>query len=136
MSEFNWLISCLIIASLLPYAAKVPLAWAMKKQGSGRDFGYNNEEPRSQQKLLTGFGARCLAAHENSFEALILFAAAITLTITTENVNQEASLLATIFIISRVLYLFFYWINLDKIRSTVWFVGIVCSIMLMINCLQ
>ena len=136
MSDLNWLISCLIIASLLPYVAKVPLAWAMKKQGSGRDFGYNNEEPRSQQKLLTGFGARCLAAHENSFEALILFAASIILVIATGNVNQESSLLASVFIISRVLYMIFYWINWDKIRSTVWFVGIVSSIMLMVNCLQ
>lgn len=136
MTEFNWLISCLIIASLLPYVAKVPLAWAMKKQGSGRDFGYDNEEPRSQQKLLTGFGARCLAAHENSFEALIVFAAAIVLTIATGNINPEASLLASVFILSRVLYLIFYWINWDKIRSTAWFVGIICSIMLMVNCLQ
>jgi len=134
MDEVNYLISSLIIAALLPYVAKVPLALAMKKQGSGNLFGYDNEEPRSQQKQLSGFGARCLAAHENSFEALIIFSAAIILTIATGNANQNAVNLAGIFILSRILYLIFYWINWDKLRSTVWAFGIGSSIMLMFSC--
>ncbi len=136
MNELNWLIYCLISAALLPYVAKVPLALAMKQQGSGNLAGYDNENPRSQQKQLTGFGSRCLAAHENSFEALMVFAAAIVLTIATGNTDQQAVILASIFILSRILYLVFYWINWDKLRSAVWGVGIFCSIMLMINCLK
>ncbi len=134
MDESSWLISCLIITALLPYVAKIPLAIAMKQQGTGKVFGYDNEEPRSQQKQLAGFGARCLAAHENSFEALIVFSAAAILSIATDNANQHAVTLASVFVLSRVLYLILYWINWDKLRSLIWGVGITCSVMLMVNC--
>lgn len=135
MNELHWLISCLIIATLLPYVAKVPLAWAMYKEGKKTNQGYNNEDPRNQQRQLTGFGARCLAAHENSFEALIIFAPAILLTIAVDNMTREACILAFAFINSRCIYLLCYWFNWDKLRSTVWFIGLVSSLILMFNCL-
>ena len=62
------LIVCLFIACLLPYLAKIPTAIAMKNQPGG----YDNNHPRAQQAMLTGFGARAVAAHQNSFESLII----------------------------------------------------------------
>ena len=63
------IIICAFIAVLLPYLAKAPLAIAMHKESK-----YDNNYPRTQQSNLTGFGARALAAHENSFESLISYA--------------------------------------------------------------
>ena len=136
MNELNWLIGCLILVSLLPYLAKIPLAWAMFQQGTENKPGYDNREPRIQQKQLKGFGARCLAAHENSFEALILFTAATLLTITTEHLDRNAVLLALAFASSRVLYLFFYWLNWDKLRSSVWLIGMICVFAMMFRCMS
>ena len=65
------LILCLFIACLFPYFAKIPVAMAMKDQPGG----YDNNHPRAQQAALTGFGARAVAAHQNSFESLIIFSA-------------------------------------------------------------
>ena len=135
MAEINSLIYCLIIAALLPYVAKVPLAFAMTKQGGGAFFGYDNQLPRVQQQKLTGFGARCLAAHQNSFEALIIFAAAVLLAITTGHITQFSVLLSVVFIVCRVVYLICYWLNWDKLRSTAWAVGIVSNFAIMIHCL-
>ncbi|MDC2889142.1 hypothetical protein [Psychrosphaera algicola] len=50
MSELQIVIYCLIISVILPFVAKVPLAHAMRQVGSGNIRGYDNEEPRSQQK--------------------------------------------------------------------------------------
>jgi len=73
------LVFSLIVAALLPYIAKIPLAVAMHKAG-----GYDTNHPREQQAKLKGFGARALAAHNNAFESLIVFASAILLAIATE----------------------------------------------------
>ena len=51
------IIICLFIATLMPILAKAPLALAMNKAG-----GYDNRNPREQQKSLSGFGARANAA--------------------------------------------------------------------------
>jgi len=136
MNELNWLVGCLIAVCLLPYLAKVPLAWAMFQQGTESMPGYDNNEPRTQQKQLRGFGARCLAAHENSFEALILFVAAVLLTISTEHIDRNAVVLAMAFVICRVFYLFFYWLNWDKLRSSVWFIGMLCVFTMMFRCMS
>jgi len=136
MNELNWLIYCLIIAAVLPYVAKAPLAQAMRKQGGGKLSGYDNELPREQQKKLTGFGARCLAAHENSFEALILFSSSVLLVIATNHINRFTVILSVLFIACRIAYLICYWINWDKLRSTVWAIGIISNLTMMIHCLQ
>ena len=135
MIESNVLIISLIITILLPFVAKAPLAWAMKKQGGGNIAGYDNQHPRQQQRQLTGFGARCLAAHENSFEAIIMFAPAVLLAIATNNANETTANLAMAFVICRIAYLFLYWLNFDKLRSIVWVIGVVCSIAIMFQCL-
>ena len=116
------LILCLFIALLLPYMAKLPLAYAMHQQG-----GYDNNHPRAQQAQLTGFGARALAAHQNSFEAVIIFAPALLLAIATKNTGEFIQLLAVIHVIARVLYNILYLINWGTLRSLVWFVALFCS---------
>ena len=113
------LVVCALLAVLMPYFAKIPVAIAMAKFGQ-----YDNKHPRSQQAKLTGFGARTLAAHQNCFESLAVFAVAIAVVLGTNSVNAVTETLAVTHIVSRTLYCIFYWLNLDIIRSLVWFIGL------------
>ncbi len=124
------LIICLFLALLLPLLAKGPVAYAMAKLG-----GYNNNHPREQQSKLTGFGARALAAHQNAFESLILFAPAIILALVTNNINQTVIVLAIVHVISRVLYNIFYLINIGLLRSIVWGIATLCSFAIVYQCI-
>ncbi|MDO6836681.1 MAPEG family protein [Pseudoalteromonas carrageenovora] len=122
------LVVCALLAVLMPYFAKVPVAVAMAKLGR-----YDNKHPRSQQaKLLTGFGARALAAHQNCFESLTVFAVAIAVVLGTNSVNAVTETLAVTHIISRILYCVFYYMNLDIIRSLVWFIGLGTAIAMIV----
>lgn len=121
---------CVFISALLIFIAKLPVAKAMKDQGGGT---YDNHHPRSQQAQLTGFGARALAAHMNSFEAFGLFAVGVLMAHVTQTQGYLIDFLAVTFVIARVLYLLFYWADLHWQRSLVWVVGLVCSLMLILS---
>ncbi len=117
---------CLFIAALLPLVAKGPVAYAMNKLG-----GYNNNHPREQQSKLTGFGARALAAHQNAFESLMIFAPAVLLAIATQNTGENIVLLAVMHVCARVAYNILYLVNIDKLRTLVWFVATISSFSIM-----
>ncbi|MFJ4547287.1 MAPEG family protein [Pseudomonas sp. NPDC088885] len=119
---------CVFISALLIYVARMPVAKAMKEQG-----GYNNHLPRQQQAQLPGYGARALAAHQNSIEAFMLFAVGVLMAHTTQTVGWLIDTLAIIFVIARIVYLWFYLADLPALRSLVWFIGLVCSLLLMIS---
>jgi uncharacterized MAPEG superfamily protein len=125
------LILCLFIACLLPYLSKIPMAIAMKNQVGG----YDNNYPRSQQTMLTGFGARALAAHKNSFEFLIIFSAAVLTALAVQNTSTTIQYLAIITIISRVIYHIAYLMNWGGFRSSIWAVGIISSLSIIWLCL-
>ena len=120
---------CLFFAALLIYLAKVPVAKAMREEGRG----YDNRNPRAQQARLTGFGARAVAAHQNTLEMFPLFAAGVLVAHVTQSQGWFVDLLAIVFIASRVLYLFLYWNDKASLRSLVWGVGLVCSLLLMLS---
>lgn len=136
MSYLDILIINLILLTLLPIVAKAPVALAMKKIGGGNLGGYDNKLPRVQQQSLTGFGARCLAAHQNSFESLIMFTPALLLVIATGAASAHTALLASVFTLCRVLYLVFYWTDFDKLRSVVWGAGVIINVYLLIYCMS
>lgn len=124
------LISCLFISLLLPFITKLPVAIAMHKLG-----GYNNKAPRSQQAKLTGFGARALAAHQNAFESVIIFAPAIILAITTNHTGEFIQQLAVTHIIARIIYHILYLTNISTLRSIVWGIGLLCALAMVWQCL-
>jgi uncharacterized MAPEG superfamily protein len=124
------LIICLFIAALLPLLAKAPLAVSMHRNKGG----YDNKHPRDQQARLTGFGARALAAHQNAFEALLMFAVAAITALATNNVTPEVEMAAMVFVVARVLYNICYLVNQDILRSITWLVGIVSSFYILYQC--
>lgn len=117
---------CLLIATLMPILAKGPLSMAMSKEPGG----YDNRHPREQQKALSGFGARAMAAHENCFEALIMFTPGALAVIATGATGYLAQNLAIVFVVARVGYMLAYWFNVHALRSILWAVGFVCSLSL------
>jgi len=120
----------LFLALLLPLLAKGPVAYAMAKLG-----GYNNNHPRDQQSKLTGFGARGLAAHQNAFESVIIFAPAIILALTTGNTQQTIAILAVVHVISRVLYNILYLLDFALLRSIVWAIATLSSFAIVFQCI-
>ena len=124
------LIWCLFIAALLPLLAKGPVAYAMNKLG-----GYNNNHPREQQSKLTGFGARALAAHQNAFESLMIFAPAVLLAIATQHTDKNIMLLAIVHVCARISYNILYLMDIDKLRTLVWSVATISSFSIIWQCI-
>ncbi|MGM0524913.1 MAG: MAPEG family protein [Pseudomonadota bacterium] len=123
MSILLW---CLLIAGLLPILAKAPVVYFQN-----RDKGYDNKHPRAQQQRLTGVGARAVAGHYNAYEAFPLFAAAILAVIATGEVTEKAIGLSIAFIALRVLYHILYLLNVDKLRSLIWFFALLCPVLIL-----
>ncbi|MFQ3237548.1 MAG: putative MAPEG superfamily protein [Paraglaciecola sp.] len=117
---------CMLIATVMPILAKGPLALAMNKEPGG----YDNRHPREQQKKLSGFGARAMAAHKNCFEALIMFTPGALAVIATGVTGSLAQNLAMVFIVARTGYLLAYWFDVHTLRSVTWAVGFICSLSL------
>lgn len=123
------LLICALVATCLPYLAKLPVAIEMNKLG-----GYDNKYPRNQQTRLEGLGARALAAHQNSFESLIVFAVALAVVLGTNQVTTLTESLAVTYIVARIFYCGFYYANFDKLRSLSWLVGLGCPIAMIATC--
>ena len=109
------LIVCLLIAVLLPYLLKLVVASFMQKEGK-----YDNHYPRLQQARLQGMGARAVGAHQNSFESLLVFATAALAALATNHVSTTTQILAIIYIVSRVIYSFFYLMDMASLQISNW----------------
>ncbi|KTC85218.1 MAPEG family protein [Legionella brunensis] len=125
------LILCLFIACLFPYLSKIPVVVAMRKEPGGHD----NNHPRIQQATLSGFGARAVAAHQNSFESLIIFSAAILTALVTHNITHTIQGLAIFYLLSRCVYHLLYLLNWATLRTTVWALGLIASLSIIWLCL-
>ncbi|MFY8274496.1 MAPEG family protein [Pseudoalteromonas sp. SSDWG2] len=119
-------IMCALVACVIPYLAKAPLALAQQQSG-----GYDNRHPRAQQQSLKGFGARALAAHQNSFESLIVFSVAVAVVLGTNTQGAWIDGLAITYIVSRALYCVCYWFDWHLMRSLIWAVSLACPIAMM-----
>ncbi|MCC5880020.1 MAG: MAPEG family protein [Idiomarina sp.] len=125
------LLITLLITMFLPFLAKAPLVVAMNKQPGG----YDNRNPRAQQRALEGFGERANAAHYNSFEALGIYLGAIVVTVAAGGVDSVTIILGWIFVLSRVFYLLCYWVDKSSLRSLIWLAGIIAAFTMAIRAL-
>lgn len=110
---------CLLIVALLPFP------WTMLAKVSKR---YNNHAPRAYLAGLDGWRARAHAAHQNAWEALAMFTAAIVVAGQSGGANATVNALAITFVVTRVLHGVLYVANLAALRSLVWFVGVACVV--------
>jgi len=113
----------LLITGAMPFVLT-----AIAKAGafSPRD----NRETRNWQANLTGWRQRAHWAHQNSFEAFPLFAAALLTSHMAAPQSGTAVWAAWGFVAARVAYAACYLADLAALRSLVWFAGIACVIAL------
>ncbi len=120
---------CIVIAAVLPIAcagiAKGGMFGKPRKLG-----GYDNHDPRAWLARQTGYRARANAAMANSFEALPMFIAGVLIAQQTQARQGLVDGLAVAFIVARVLYIAMYVGDRQALRSLVWFVAFVISLLL------
>ena len=120
---------CLFVAALMLVLTKVPVAVAMTRIDKK---GYDNNNPRTQQAALTGWGARAMAAHANMFEAFPLFAAGVLVTQVTNVQGTTVDTLAGLFILARIAYTALYLMDWATLRSVAWGIGFLSSLGLLL----
>ncbi|AGK50137.1 MAPEG family protein [Burkholderia thailandensis MSMB121] len=113
--------TCLLITALMPFV------WTMCAKSGSR---YDNREPRRYLAQLEGWRARAFGAHQNSWEALALFTAALVVAWHNGANVQRVDQLAIVFAASRALYGVLYLLNWATLRSLMWTVGLVCVVWL------
>lgn len=89
--------------------------------------GYDIAAPRALFDKLPPYAQRATWAHQNSFEAFPIFAAAALMAYVTGQNSQLAISSAIAFIIARLLYSVFYIANIPLGRSLMFGIGSVCS---------
>jgi uncharacterized MAPEG superfamily protein len=97
--------------------------------------GYDNNLPREQQASLTGFGARAIAGHLNSFEALLIFSTTILTALVTQNTGTLIQILAVTYLITRVLYHLAYLLDWASFRTTIWTIGLLICLSIIWMCI-
>ncbi|GLQ32823.1 MAPEG family protein [Litoribrevibacter albus] len=113
------IVSVMIFAILMIVITKAPVALAMAKQ----EKGYDNRYPREQQKQLTGFGQRALAAHLNHFESLPVFIGSLVMALIATPDVPTIETLALTYAGARIAYTLCYWADVHWLRSLSWAVG-------------
>jgi uncharacterized MAPEG superfamily protein len=112
-----------LVAILMPFVlviiAKAPAALQGK---------YDNNAPRHFLANLEGYRQRANWAHQNSFEILPAYAAAVIIAHFSGSSQVCIDTLAGIFVFSRIAYAVFYITDLATLRSIAWFIGFACVI--------
>jgi uncharacterized MAPEG superfamily protein len=95
-----------------------------------RQFGnIDNKHPRQQQSKMDGIGARAVAAHQNSWEALGFFTAALAVLYFANPTAAHGGTAANLslgFLATRIAHPILYLANLDILRSSIFVVGVGC----------
>lgn len=119
-------ISTLLILCSLPMVCAWTGGYYRHKQLGSVD----NKEPRAQSALLTGAGARAVAAQSNSWEALALFSAALLAIFISGVAMERIANLAMAYAALRIIYIPLYVGNKDTLRSLVFLGGLgICMYM-------
>lgn len=109
---------CVALAFALVLLSKIPLWIAQHRLGR-----YDNKNPRTQQAKLSGWGARARAAHYNTIESVPPFGIAVVIAHLAGLDERRATIMAIAFLVSRVIYMAAYLMNLDYLRTAVWSFG-------------
>lgn len=114
-------LDCIVAATVLIYAPFLVVGYARVK------VGYDIAAPRTMFDKLPPYAQRATWAHQNSFEAFMIFAAAALMAYVT-GVNSSLAIGAAIaFVIVRLLYSVFYIANIPIGRSLMFAIGSLCS---------
>ncbi|WP_414543145.1 MAPEG family protein [Nostoc sp. CCY0012] len=88
--------------------------------------------PRAKFDKLPPYAQRATWAHQNSFEAFMLFATAALMAYVTGVTSSTAAVAAIAFVVARLLYSVFYILNIPLLRSLMFAIGSLGSATLII----
>lgn len=115
------LLYCIVAAAALIYLPFLVVA-------SGRvQVGYDLSAPRAMFDKLPPYAQRATWAHQNSFEAFMIFTAAALMAYVTGQNSSWAVGSAIAFLIARTLYSVFYILDIPFARSLMYAIGSACS---------
>jgi uncharacterized MAPEG superfamily protein len=111
------LLYCIAAAAVLIYVPFLVVGYARMS------VGYDTRAPRAMFDKLPPYGQRATWAHQNSFEAFMIFAAAALMAYVTGQNSSLATGAAIAFVIARSLYSVFYILNIPVGRSLMFGIG-------------
>ncbi len=121
---------CILFAAILPIIcagiAKYGMFNIHPKQG-----GYDNNNPRSWLARQTDWRARANAAQANTFEALPFFFAAVIIAHQLQARQTVLDLLALVFVVLRMAYVWTYVADMAKTRSSIWATAMIINIVIL-----
>ncbi|MEH2310130.1 MAG: MAPEG family protein [Nostoc sp.] len=109
-------------AAVLIYLPFLVVAYARAR------IGYEMfSTPRAMFDKLPPYAQRATWAHQNTFEAFMVFAAAALMAYVTGVNSSIAQVAAIAFVVARLLYSIFYILNIPLLRSLMFGIGILGS---------
>jgi len=112
---------CIAAAAILIYLPFLVVSYARAR------VGLDLAAPRAMFDKLPPYAQRATWAHQNSFEAFMIFAAAALMAYVTSQNSWLAVGAAITFVAARLLYSVFYILNVPLARSLMFAIGGVCS---------
>lgn len=123
---------CVLVVALLPLVCAGVAKWGAFKVPR-RDGGYDNHNPRAWLASQTDWRARANAAQANSFEALPFFMGAVIIAHQLHASQTRLDVLAFLFVVSRLMYIFMYLADMATPRSVAWVVGLGLNIAILFS---
>lgn len=126
-------LTVLALAGLLQ-AVQIGLFAVVANRDVGPDYaaGSRDAAPPRPLSVLAG---RLQRAMTNHFEALILFGAAVLVTVAAEGSGSYTAVCAWIYLAARVLYVPAYALGLVPWRSVIWAVGFLATLAMLTSAL-
>lgn len=115
------LLYCIVAAAVLIYLPFLVVGYARVS------VGYDISAPRAMFDKLPAYGQRATWAHQNSWEAFMIFSVAALMAYITGQNSSIATGAAITFIIVRFFYSVFYIFNIPLARSLMFALGSICS---------
>jgi uncharacterized MAPEG superfamily protein len=122
----NFSVSAILLYSIVGAVILVYFPFFIVAYGRLRS-GYDMSAPRASFDKLPAYAQRATWAHQNSFEALIIFSAAALMAYATGVQSFWAEMAAIAFLGSRFLYSVFYMANIPIWRSLMFGIGSISS---------
>ena len=111
------LLYCLVAGAVLIYVPFLAV-------GAARfQLGYDRSAPRAMFDKLPPYAQRATWAHQNAFEAFILFAPAVLMAYVTGQTSAWALVAAIAHLTARFLYSIFYILDIPALRSLMFGIG-------------
>lgn len=111
------LLYCIVAAAILVYVPFFVVVYGRVQ------VGYDIAAPRALFDKLPAYAQRATWAHQNSFEAFMLFAAAALMAYVTGVESSLATIAAFAHVTARLFYSLFYILNIPILRSLMFGVG-------------